>query len=280
MKDWNKTFHLWQSAACILTASLALAHPAGAQTVYNLQIWSYGGGAGEYSGQGNPKYDGANALGAGGDTWNYLEDDNSSSSISQNNLVDSNGNAAGDIGTSISQNFDYSGDVGTYENNAASSSPSSLLSEYAAVNKGVTGTFEISGLSDNTDYNLALYAANGDFNNANTAFTVDNATALTSTTATNGPSTSGQSSFVAGGNYVEFTGETTSLGDILGTYSGPGPYGGEGDFYGFSLELTPTAAPAPEGSTTVDAALALTVGLTGIFFASRRRKSDGAEEQA
>jgi len=257
-------------AAAVSAATVAAIRPANAQSYYNVQFNSTG--ADYYEFGNDPQYTGANEFGAGGDSWNYLNVDFGQSLTG---LVSGSGGSPSTVDFSLTEDGAYSGDVNSYAATATPTSISTLLSQYALVSGSDVGSFSLTNLPTDTEYDLVLYSGNGAFNNSNSVFSVNGGTALTSTTAAAGADTNGDTSFVAGGNYVEFSGLTSASGGISGTYAGA--TGREGDWNGLSLELIPTTAPAPEASTVGLLGVLLALGTAATMWNSRKRASQSAK---
>jgi hypothetical protein len=123
---------------------------------------------------------------------------------------------------------------------------------YSSLAGGGTGptTFSINGLTSGGQYDLYLYSQNGGYGNGVTTFTIGEAAKV----ATNAGNIS---SFIAGTNYVLYSGLTATGGTISGTFSGTG------GFNGFQL------TSVPEPSTLV----LFATGLIGLLaYAWRKRK--------
>jgi hypothetical protein len=152
--------------------------------------------------------------------------------------------------------------------------PSQILSEASLVDAAnPTGTITLSNVPAGT-YNLFLYGANYD-GTRGAAFTVSSGTPVGGFTSTINPNAAAGSgpltTFILGGDYVEFTGVTPDgSGNITGTWgvvSNPiSGLGGEGDFNGLQLQA---ATSVPEPSSLVFCLVAGVGGLTRII---RRRR--------
>jgi len=127
--------------------------------------------------------------------------------------------------------------------------PSQILSEASLVSGATLGTFTLSSVPAGT-YNLFLYGANYD-GNRGAAFTVSSGVPLGGFSSALNPNGAGGggplTTFVLGGDYVEFTGVTPDgSGTITGTWgavSNPNSgLSGEGDFNGLQLQFV---APSP-----------------------------------
>jgi hypothetical protein len=149
----------------------------------------------------------------------------------------------------VTLSLTYGGDNGS-QNGVTQGTPSAILSVAALTPNATTpGTFTLSNVPAGT-YDLVLYGANYD-GTRGAAFTVSSGTPVggfTSTTNPNATPNGPLTSFVLGGDYVEFTGVTPDVnGNITGTWgavSNPiSGLSGEGDFNGLQLQLTSVPEP-------------------------------------
>ncbi len=180
-----------------------------------------------------PTMSGAAVLGAAGDQWNGI----STSSGSGISLIYSDGSAS-----AVKMTFTSDGGYDVYSFSGTtpfSSTPYNALMQDYLFNGGVAQTITLSGLVPNSPYNLVLYnAADVPAAGRITFFTV-NSDVQTSTW--NGSS----STFIAGVDYVIFSGDLAAMSDGSGnmviTYTGNGS--AEGDVNGFQLQaIAPTVA--------------------------------------
>lgn len=125
-------------------------------------------------------------------------------------------------------------------------------------------TFTIGGLVSGDTYNLYLYAENGSFDSGGGSYTIG------STTLSAVNSSSGQSGFVSGVNYVEFVGLIASGTSITGTVSNVANGSNEADYLD-GLQIDNVTPATPEPSST--AMLLLGAGFFGLLIVVRRAKS-------
>lgn len=181
-------------------------------------------------------------------------------------LSDSTGTPTG---MSYSINYD-SNNGGLTFGGSYQGTPGFLFGEAALVSGTDVGTLTLHNVPGQS-YDLYLYGANFD-GSRGAQFTVNSGTPVGGLTATTNPNFGGGNgpltSFVLGGDYVEFTGVTADgSGNITITWAQnllDNQGGGEGDFNGMSL----VTVSVPEPCTLALAGL----GLSGLLLA-RRRKS-------
>ena len=142
-------------------------------------------------------------------------------------------------------------------NMGAQATPGFLLSTADLVLGSTLGTFSLGDVPAGT-YDLFLYGANFD-GTRGAAFTVSSGTPLDGFTSTTNPNANAGSgpltSYVLGGDYVEFMNVTPTAGIISGTWgAGSNPIStlsGEGDFNGLQLVSVPAPVPEPMLSLSI-----------------------------
>ena len=234
--------------AVLLLAWLAVATPAQADVLINVDFNQNGQRAGTYAG--------AAVVGSPGDIWNAVAGD----------AVDSTPRAGLSLltasGTSSAVTLSFAGQTGFFDvtNGPAifDGSPfAALMTDYLYTHGTISGTFQ--GLVADDQYRVLFYSA------ANSAFRVTNFTVNGSTQSVTDPN---RSPLLAQGvTYADFTTTPDALGTLAFTVT-VGPNGdAEANLDGIQLQdLGPAASAAPEPASLV----LLGLGMLGLV-ASRRR---------
>jgi hypothetical protein len=143
----------------------------------------------------------------------------------------------------------------------ADGAPNNLQGDRVFTANGVTGTFTISGLDTNMNYNLALIGASQTTGGFATDFTIGGTTKTATGEHETGTNANGALTFVEGSSHVLFSGISGSTGSITFTMT-DSVDGTNGVLSGLQLE----GVAVPEPSTTA------LLGLGGLALILRRRR--------
>jgi len=261
----------------------ALYYGQGAYVDTGNNVWN---GFGNYQGPGSTAFYGpgrsnsnvGSSIMPAGNPGNPYAFTNASGTVSGANLFSPTNAGASNVGNANSNSthspvtltlsaITAEGGAGTHANQGT---PAFLLSGAEEVTGSTLGSFSLGSVPAGT-YDLYLYGANFD-GDRGAAFTVSSGTPLGGFTSTTNPNSAAGSgpltSYVLGGDYVEFINVTPSAGVISGTWGAVtnpiSTLSGQGDFNGLQL-VSVAAVPEPASMGL------LAVGAVGLLGRRKRR---------